>query len=447
MSNIMVDTLTSLITGQGDPQRDKLAAVRYSGEILEADQIHNAYRTSWMAKRLVNIPAKDALKNWRLWQGTPDQVNAIENHEKELKIQHKMLEALIKSRALGGAAIFIGTGEADLTKPLDPSRIKKGGIKYLTVLTRNQLKIGEINKNVLSEYYGKPEFFTLKSQGNDIDIHASRLAVFRGDLVLEDSLGSVDVESWGDSVIQSSWTALRNSNSADDNIASMIFEANINVIKIPDLMGRVDNGEQESLLLKRLMLAAAQKGLHGDVILDTDEELSRHPASFGGLGDLMERFAILVGASQGIPASKFLGQSPKGLNSNNAHELDNYHDDIKTMQIFDIQPALSVLDECLIRSALGNRPEDISYLWSPLTQPTASEISETGVRMANIATALKGSGLYEDIELRNSITNQLVNFDILPSLGDELLNSESELEDEDFGMSEDAADKKVNISE
>ena len=244
---------------------------------------------------------------------------------------------------------------------------------------------------------------------------------------------------WGDSIIQASYTALKSSNSTDDNVASLIFEANINVVAIPQLMDKLGDPRSEQQLIKRLSLAAAQKGIHGDLLIDSEESFTRNSASFANLDKIMERFAVLVGATQGIPASKFLGQAPSGLNSTGEGELKNYYDDIKTMQTLEIQPAMQILDECLIRSALGSRPDDISYLWAPLAQPSSKEIAETGEKLANTIKTLVDTGLYEGDELREAATNQLVNFDVLPNLGDAVMHSNNELDD-DFNLDGDDDD-------
>lgn len=432
---MMNDSLTSLITSMGDPTRDKLAAVTYSGNVLSDYQIQNAYRTGWMAKRLVNIPAKDALRNWRIWQGTPCEVKPLELTEKRLGIQGKLLRVEILARALGGAALFIGTGEKDLSKPLDPSRIGKDGIKYATVLTKADLITGELEKDVTSEYFGKPAYYEMAGVDSRAmtKIHPSRLVIRVGEPFLDPNAVMGTSRGWGDSIIQASYSALKNSNATDDNVASLIFEANINVVSVPDLMAKLGDPRYEQQLTKRLSLAAAQKGIHGDLLIDSEEEFTRNSANFSNLDAIMERFAILVGATQGIPASKFLGQLPSGLGSSVSGELANYYDDIKTMQSLDIQPALAILDECLIRSALGSRPDDISYLWSPLDQPSSLEIAETGEKLSNMARNLADSGLYEGAELREAITNQLVNLDVLPNLGDATLSSDGELDD-DFSL-------------
>ena len=433
MSQVINDSLTSLITSMGDPNRDKLAAVQYSGLLLNDQQIQNAYRTGWMAKRLVDIPAKDALRNWRLWQGTPEQTQMLEKTETKLGVQGKLLRCYILARVLGGAAIFIGTGDKDLSKPLDPSRIGKDDIKYLTVLPKTSLAAGDIDTDVLTDNYGKPTHYELITNNTLVKIHPSRLVVLIGEQHIDEWSVMDSSRGWGDSIIQASYSALKKSNATDDNVASLIFEANINVVAIPQLMDKLGDTRSEQQLLKRLSLAAAQKGIHGDLLIDSEETFTRQSANFSNLDKIMERFAVLVGATQGIPASKFLGQAPSGLNSTGENELKNYYDDIKTIQTLEIQPSLKILDECLIRSALGSRPDDISYLWSPLAQATSKEIAETGEKLANTIKTLVDSGLYEAGELREAATNQLVNFDVLPNLGDAVMCSNNELDD-DFNL-------------
>ena len=102
------DSLTSLVSGMGNVQRDKLASTTYSYVELTDEQLTNAYRNSWVAKRLVDVPAMDAIKNWRVWQTDNDSLNALEDYESKLSIKQKLLQTIIASRALGGAGLYIG---------------------------------------------------------------------------------------------------------------------------------------------------------------------------------------------------------------------------------------------------------------------------------------------------------------------------------------------------
>ena len=125
------DSLTSLVSGMGNVQRDKLASTTYSYVELTDEQLTNAYRNSWVAKRLVDVPAMDAIKNWRAWQTDNDNLNALEQYEDKLGVKQKLLQTIIASRALGGAGLYIGTKDQDLLQPLDASKIKKDGLSYL----------------------------------------------------------------------------------------------------------------------------------------------------------------------------------------------------------------------------------------------------------------------------------------------------------------------------
>ena len=421
------DSLTSLVSGMGNVQRDKLASTTYSYVELTDEQLTNAYRNSWVAKRLVDVPAMDAIKNWRVWQTDNDSLNALEQLEDKLGVKQKLLQTIIASRALGGAGLYIGTKDQDLLQPLDASRIKKDGLSYLIVLPRTALVAGELDDNVLDGNFGKPKYYEIVSNGNIVKIHPSRFVLFFGEQRLDEWVYSGASRGWGDSVLQAAYNWMRNADSTGHNIASLVFEANINVFKIPDLFDKLGDPEQESKIQKRLTLASAQKGITGDVVIDSAEDFIRNSASFNGLSDILDRFIVYVGASQGIPANKFLGQANKGL-SDGSDLLQNYYDDIKAMQTLEIQPAMQILDECLIRSALGHKPDNISYSWQPLEQANAKEIAETGKILSEMASNLTSEGLFEPQEIREAMINKLVNDNVLPNLGDVIDASNGQLE-------------------
>src|SRR5690349_5702773 len=122
------DGLMSLASRMGT-ERDKAASVFYAQPILTDEQIIAAYRGSWLPRKIVDIPALDSCRKWRNWQAESDQIGAIEAEERRLNLRGKVLEAAKKGRLFGGAALFIGTGDADPSQPLDAERVGKGGLK------------------------------------------------------------------------------------------------------------------------------------------------------------------------------------------------------------------------------------------------------------------------------------------------------------------------------
>ena len=421
------DSLKSLLSGMGNINRDKLASTTYTYIELTDDQLVNAYRNSWVAKRLVEVPALDAIRQWRVWQTDNDNLNALEQYEDKLSIKQKLLQTIIASRALGGAGLYIGTKDQDLLQPLDASRVKKDGLSYLIVFPRTALVAGELEDDVLSPYFGKPKYYEIVSNGNIVKIHPSRFVLFYGEQRLDEWAYSGASRGWGDSVLQAAYNWMRNADSTGHNIASLVFEANINTYKVPELFEKLRDEEEKRAIEERFAIASAMKGITGDLVMDSAEEFIRNSANFNGLSDILDRFIVYVGASQGIPANKFLGQANKGL-SDGSDLLANYYDDIKAVQTLEIQPALQILDECLIRSALGHKPDNISYSWQPLEQANAKEIAETGDKLASMAEKLLNNGLFEPQEIREAMINKLVNDNVLPNLGDVIDASNGQLE-------------------
>lgn len=424
---LYTDSLKSLLSGMGNINRDKLASTTYTYIELTDDQLVNAYRNSWVAKRLVEVPAMDAIKNWRVWQTDNDSLNALEQYEDKLSIKQKLLQTIIASRALGGAGLYIGTKDQDLLQPLDASKIKKDGLSYLIVFPRTALVAGELEDDVLSPYFGKPKYYEIVSNGNIVKIHPSRFVLFYGEQRLDEWAYSGASRGWGDSLLQAAYNWMRNADSTGHNIASLIFEANINTYKVPELFEKLRDEEEKRAIEERFAIASAMKGINGDIVMDSTEDFIRNSISFNGLSDILDRFIVYVGASQGIPANKFLGQANKGL-SDGSDLLTNYYDDIKAMQTLEIQPALQILDECLIRSALGHKPDNISYSWQPLEQANAKEIAETGKILSEMASNLTSEGLFEPQEIREAMINKLVNDNVLPNLGDVIDASNEQLE-------------------
>lgn len=399
----LYDGLRSLISNLGNPLKDKAAATVYSYTRLTDDQLIAAYATSWAARKLINVPAGDMLRKWRMWQG--EDVKKVVTEEERLKLKSKLLEAKIKTRLFGGAGIFIGTDQ-DLTEPLNVERIQRGGIKYLTVLDRRELTAGEIETDPLSEYYNRPKYYTVAGSKNQTQIHPSHFSILMGEPNM-----SVINDGWGLSVLQHCLDAVKNADGAAANIASMIFEANVDVIGIPDLTSNLANGgaEFERQLLARFALFAQGKGVSGVGILDKEEDYTRNAVNFGALPDLLEKFIVLAGAADGIPVSRFLGTSAAGLNATGEGDMEVYFDKIQAMQS-DLEGEIYTLDNALLRSA-GVDPA-LNYAWNPLEQANAAEEATTNKTTTESLLNINSLGAYSSDEMRSIATRALGAFGV-----------------------------------
>lgn len=431
--SFLKDSLQNLVAGLGTG-RDKASHSSYGVPIMDDQQLINAFRGSWAARKGVTIPALDACRNWRNWQAKKDQIELIEAEEERLDVNGKILEALIKARLFGGAAIFIGTGERDTASELNPERIGKDGIKYLTVMTRRQLPATEMAQDPQSPRFGKPKAYRLP--GSTVEIHPSRLVIFIGAQHPDPELADGLQFGWGDSVLLTAMSAVKHYDETMANVVSLVYEAKIDVINIPNLMASMQDKNYERLLLERLRLAATAKGINGTLILDGQETHSSKSANFSTLPDIIGKAEQAVSGAFDVPGSRMFGMSSGGLNSNGEENTRNYYDNVASRQKLEIKPAMSVLDECLIRSALGSRPAEIHYVWAPLWQPTAKERADIGKTTADTIKVLGDTKLFPDDAISQAAVNLLVEMSIMPGLeaamekfGDDLSDEEDPEDD------------------
>lgn len=411
------DGFRNLVANLGT-SRDKAAGNAYVASTLTAEQLATAYEVSFVAKHIIDIPAKDACREWREWQADKDQISKLEAEEKRLNLVKTVCRALIMSRLFGGAAIYIGTRDTDLAKPLDPARIGAGGIKYLTVLDRTELAADEMQLDPRLPGFGLPKLYRMTT-GTEamVPIHPSRLVIFTGPQYATRQRQQA-AEGWGDSVLTATLEKIGHLDATIANIASLIFEAKVDVIKIKDFSQNLQQGGDvyERAVLQRFQLAATAKSINGTLLLDAEEEYDQKSASFATLPDLIDRFMQIVSAAAEMPVTKLFSQSPAGMNATGESDMRNYYDHVKQGQALEIEPAMAPLDECLIRSALGERPTDVWYQWRPLWQPTAKERAENADKITNSLERLDRMDFLPPEALSKAAVNALTETGAFPGL-------------------------------
>lgn len=402
------DGLANALSGL-NTERDKAAHSYYAEPTIDALELVNAYRGSWMARKIVDIPAMDSCRNWRSWQADQADIELIEAEEKRLNVQGKVLEARKKARLFGGAAVYADFGD-DASRPLDLERVQKGGIRFLTVFTPRQLVPGEIDTDPMSEFFGMPKKFTIAGGATgQARIHPSRLTVFVGN-DLPDRDITASAFGWGDSVLVAVMQTVKQAESASANINSLIYEANVDVVSIEGLSEilKLPGGEDKVRGLLQMNLDA--KSNLRALVLDAKNTYQRKAVSFGSLPDLMDRFDQHAAGAADIPMTRFMGMSPGGMNSTGESDLRNYYDRVSAGQTLEMGPAMMRLDEALIRSATGARKPAIHYEWNPLWQLGEKDKADIFKTKADAARTLAGSGgTSEPIIPLEALSDALVN--------------------------------------
>lgn len=407
----LADGLTNVVANLGTP-RDKSFHTTYTPEFFSAHDLTSAYRTSWLAAAICDYPAEDATRKWRAWRAEAEQISRIEALERRLGLKTKVQAALVTARLLGGSAIYINTGAPDPTMPLVPGE----EIRSLVVLSKEQLTPSTAVKDIDSDYFGRPEIYTLFSgatgETKPVDIHASRFAVFPGAPVPGTN------SAWGDSVLQKSMSAIKQTDSAIANIASLLYEANVDVMKVQGFATLLEQN-QDDLILRRAHLQAAMKGINGMLMIDAEDDYEKKSASFSGLDALLGKFFDWAAGAAGIPVTRLFGRAAVGLSGGGDGDERVYYDRIEDIQTDDIGPAIALLDECIITQALGNRPEEVYFEWRPLRQKSEAEMADIFTKYANAARSLAGANAGEVVPmdaLSDAMVNALTEAGVLPGL-------------------------------
>jgi phage-related protein (TIGR01555 family) len=412
----ITDTLINFLSKLGT-KSDKSTAARYAmlGQ-LDRSQLDMAYRTDWIARKVIDIPAADATRAWRAYQADKIDVQKIEDVEKHFKVQQKVKEAQIRSRLYGGAAIIIGTNDGDMSKPLDVEKVGVEGLKFVHVVNRYEIGAGPLIQDIMDPDFGKPEYYSRNlAIGGQVNIHPSRVVVFRGAEMPDITLTG---DGWGDSVLQIVDDACKAAGLVLQSAAVMVQEANFDVLKIPGLTAQITTDEYEKRMLKRMAFTSNAKSVVNGILIDKEEEWERINANFAGLPDILRVYLMVASGAADIPATRFVGQSPVGMNATGDSDTRNYYDRISSDQRTTIEPAMNPLDECIIRSALGKKPDGLWYEWNPLWLVDDKETAVTEKAKSDSWKIDVDSGLFNEDLLREARSNQISESGVYPGWDD-----------------------------
>lgn len=422
----LIDGLANVVTGLGHANA-KVAGHHYL-PVIDPQGQDNAYRASTWYRKIVTIPAADAVREWRSWQADKDQIENLEAEEKRLRVRQVVYQALRAARHTGGAAIVIGGLPGQPGEPLPLDRISRQSIKYLHVLGRNEIDPGTRIRNPESPWFGQPEHWTLTTDGQPLEIHPSRVVLVPGRKVP----GSQSVESdvWGDSVWMQMADSIRAADSAASVIEALMHEAKVDVVNVPDFIANMASGGSDQAYIKRWTLAAQMKSISNVLLLDADDTWAQKQVTWTGLPDVVRTLLTIMAGAADIPVTRLTGEQQSGLSGSDSGSLRNYYDHVKTLQELEYEPALAALDEMLIRSALGTRPDGVWYSWRPLYQPDAKELAEIDKFEAETAAIYASNALVPSEALEQAVQNRMVESGRWPGLEQAI---EEAPEDEDEG--------------
>lgn len=367
------DGLENVVAGLGTDRDKRSYSVWSDPRILTRQELENMYRGSWLAKKIVNIPADDMTREWLHVMFDDDSEEsqfAIEQAEKRFALKRKVNEALRWSRLYGGALIIIGTKDKDLAKPLDVKNIRKGDLRYLHVVDRWRVSgAAALNRDLESPNFGMPDSYVIAE--STVRVHHTRVLRFNGSKL--PYFAWLRNAMWDDSELQHVMDSLMNCDTTTQAIATMLFESNVDVVKSEGLSDVLASKDGEAKVTKRFQVAALLKSFNRMLLLDGSESYEKKQNSFANLDKVLEKFMIDVCGAADIPMTRLFGQSAAGLSATGDNDVRNYYDMVSAKQEAELRPQLEYLYEILVRSELGTMPNDFRFDFNSLWQLSETE--------------------------------------------------------------------------
>ncbi len=411
----------SIVSASGAGQRQDLTSSarvdratshpldRSASDYIRAREWAQLYYKEWTARKIVNIPVEDMLrKGWKYEDLDEDQSKFFTAKLRNLGFFRALKQALRMERLVGGSIILLGVkDEKDNPElPLDLNAVKEGDLIFTNVIPRTKVSSYEYNQNPLSPEFGKPELYTVWQS----PVHKSRMMIFDGDPLTDNEvndLGFVNrsFDGFGVSVLSALWSDIIRSIGARQAAAQLIERASVLLIQNDSMRGMLES-DSNAGAIEKLNAIADQMSIYQAAMLDgKNVTLDQWSAQFGSVPQLLEQFLIILAAGSDIPATRFLGQAPGGLNATGKSDLENYYNMIAAHQEDRLKPQLNKLLQVGLRSFLPNvDPEKVDIEFEPLWNPSELEDSQVRTADANNVYGAFDRGMVTTEEARDELT-------------------------------------------
>ncbi|RLC88285.1 MAG: hypothetical protein DRJ03_03290 [Chloroflexi bacterium] len=425
------DGFNNLLKGIGGSKDPRMNASFTRDRILDKETLSVVYAQNWLAAKVVDAPVDDATREWIeiISEGEDDQqVDTVTERIKCLELKTKLNTAFKWARVYGGAAIVIIIDGDDITQPLDIETIRPGSLSNFVVLDRYNAYPDKINRDVLHPNFGMPDDYILARAG--VNAHYTRVIRVPGVLT---TFRDLEIQQyWGNSVFTRILDPIMDSQSVSNNIASMIYEANVDVYKIKGLNTLVASSNEKKALA-RIELAHKMKSSINGIALDAEDGYEKKSNVFTQLPEIDDRFLQKVAGASAIPATRLLGTAPAGMNATGESDMRNYYESVGAFQNNQFAPALDYSLRIISRD-LGLK-EDIQYRFHPLQQLTKKEQAEVDFLRAQRDTAYMTYNVLQPSHVMAELAKQETYGTITPEVAEAAAK-----EEEDFNGPETGGD-------
>lgn len=374
-----VDGWANILSGLGQKGRDKTTTTTVAmSPHLTHNELTELYKGDGIGSRIVNAKADDMVQGG--WRIPADSEGTLSKAEQRLNVKRHLMLGLKWARLYGGSIIYMDIPSSGLANTaFDPSKaLHPGVIRSLKVYPapRMDIMFDDFVRDPQSPWFEDVERFHVQNQwGGYFDVHRSRCLVFRGldcPNVLDDGR-SMEERFWGQSCLMPIFGDLSSLGAMVQGLGHLGQEFSISKLKISNLENLVAEGDFTSIN-KRMEIIAVCKSLINAVLLGENEEYSRDTMSFTGVGEILDRFMMMVAGGSNYPVTRLFGRSAAGMNATGEGDMLQYYDGVASDQETVLQPELLRL-LAYLNYGLGSPipPDELTVQFNPLIRMSEKE--------------------------------------------------------------------------
>lgn len=367
-----------------------------------------------------------------------EKIKELEAEFERLNVRDCFKELAIQDGFFGRSHLFIDLSERDDSLDTDDLELKTPIGDGLSELSRTKVKKGKLRRlktieavwtypttynavNPLRDDWYKPMVWYVMGK----EIHATRLLTFIGHPVPDllkpaYSFGGLSLSQLAKPYVDI-WLTTR------ESVGKLIHSFSVMVLKT-DLETILQDAGSIGGLLERVNAFNLLRDNQGTFVINNgSEDFANVSASLAGLHELQAQSQEHMMSVVRIPAVKFTGISPSGLNASSEGEIRAFYDTIHATQEAFFRPNLTKIFHFAQLNIWGKVDEDLTFDFVPLWSLTEKEQAELRHLDAQTGQILVDTGAVSQAEERARVASDPdspydgLDVEDLPDLGGEEL--------------------------
>jgi phage-related protein (TIGR01555 family) len=234
--------------------------------------------------------------------------------------------------------VFNRPEDEKTSEPLDIKTIEKGDLLAVNVVDVSRLSNSVLVNDPFDPNYDKVNEMLVQG----VRTHESRMCVLDGEALFGRNTQLLlqnfrfNPNGFGESILAPLYDTLVQVTGTRQGAYHLVNLASCLVVGVKSLRALTATSNKAEDKIKEIvnMLSIYR----GEVVDGDDVEFKPYNASFGSVPELVMTFMQFLSAGSDIPATRFLGQAPGGLNATGESDLENYYNNIASWQQRRLKP-------------------------------------------------------------------------------------------------------------